>query len=154
MNYNNKHSNGRINISLGQNYIISPYDDNFYNQIESGVRLGVKHLIELGYLTIGSCDGQHLIKEPAHITIIFPDIKSLNNTKAHLNKLGVKYYDDYSYKTMTPEKINSIFFRNYESYYFLSVRSFEKLPFYLLPFKGLLRKIMTYKLSKLPPYVC
>jgi hypothetical protein len=152
MNYNKKHSDGRINIKPGKSYIISPYDPNFYDQIESGVRLGVKHLIELGYLTVGSCDGKHSLREGAHITIIFPDISSLNNTKIHLDKLGVEYYDDYSYKALAVEQINNIFLRNYENYYFLSVRSFKKLPFYLLPFKGFLRKMMMHKLSKLPPY--
>lgn len=152
--YNKKHSNGRINIEVGKNYVISPYDPNFYDQVEEGVRESVKVLTDLGYLTVGSCDGCHSIKEAAHVTIVFPDEKSRIDTGYILGRLGVDHYIDHTYGTLSVEELNRLFLRNYEKYYFLTVRSYKKLPFYLMPLRGWLRKRLTRKLKKLPPYEC
>lgn len=156
VNYNKKHPNGRINIEIGKNYIVSPYDECFIEQIESGVRDSVLALLKLGYLTVGSCDGKHSIKEAAHVSIAFVNERSLIETALHLSDLGVYYYIDKSYNFVKAETLNKLFFRNVEKYYFLTVCSFNAkrkvMPYLLLPFRNILRKKLTDKLSQLPRY--
>ena len=68
---NKRFANGRIHASdkmdadYSNGYIahtVSPYEKNFDEEVEPGVRNHLKVLIEKGYLPISSCEGHHSFK--------------------------------------------------------------------------------------------
>lgn len=52
---------------------VSPYDPNFYDSIEDGIKPVVRALVAKGYLTLASCEG-HSFRDDAHVYVAFGDL--------------------------------------------------------------------------------
>lgn len=128
------HEDGRIyREGDGVATIVSPYDPEFYLNIEEGIKPLVSALTRKGYLTMSSCAG-HYAYSRGHIAIAFPDSdhchRFANNlilsTDLHNSSIKFKVITDYDdmnedNKINMINYLNSIYHRGYEDYYFIEI---------------------------------
>jgi len=147
--------NGRIHASKNANDVyetgyvaltVSPYDKEFFDELEPGVRPHIKALLDKGYLPISSCEGHYYDKQNMnwyvmlalggndidirmhnivhriqHIPgLYFETRKKVNNTNQSLRK--VLELED---KKAEVEYMNKLFLKNYNHYEYLYIGLFK-----------------------------
>lgn len=149
---NKLHDDGSIKVEGKVNIIVSPYDDNFFDEIEGGVKDAVQILLDLGYLPISSCDGNHSFNQAAHITVVLNDEQAANFLVEQLTNLGIKSLIDYTFDHFGVMSVNKMFMRQYTDYRCVSIQLYEH-HFLFSPFKKYIVKRNTRRLKKLPRYL-
>jgi hypothetical protein len=114
--YNKRHSDGSIKIDDEVNIVVSPYFANFYDEIEDGIKETVRTLLELGYLTISSCQGTHGEYPVANVVVVVDSSTSAKELMFDLSQLGIISTMDHSFDHFGIEEINKLFFRQYTDY--------------------------------------
>ena len=155
---NQRNSDGSVNMlwAEGNNtngVDVSPFIDNFRDQVEDDIWPAVSALLSHNYLTVTSCQG-HTLYDSAFVTVSFPSTavadKFINNVK------GVFVYAEYDDTiTSSTERLNQLFLKNYTEYYHVRVGVLQYSPyvnFFLQPLKQMLISHLTNRLSSLPNY--
>jgi hypothetical protein len=132
---------------------VSPFVDNFRDQVEDDIWPAVSTLLSNNYLTVTSCQG-HTLYDSAFVTVSFPSTtvadKFIDNVKS---LLVYAEYDDTI--TSSTERLNQLFLKNYTEYYHVRVGVLQYGPcinFFLQPLKQLFINHLTNRLTSLPNY--
>lgn len=149
---NKIHSDGSIKVNGKINIIVSPYDDNFFDEIEVGVKDAVKILLDLGYLTISSCDGNHAFNQAAHITVVLNNESAAKSLVELLDQMGIDSLIDKTFDHFGVKSVNDMFMRQYTEYSCVSIQLYEHSVLFS-PFKKYIVKRNTKRLTKLPRYL-
>jgi hypothetical protein len=132
---------------------VSPFIDNFREQIEDDIWPAVKALLDRNYLTVTSCQG-HTLYDSAFVTVSFPST-IIADKFINMIKDAVIYaeYDDTI--TSSTERLNRLFLKDYSNYFHVRVGVLQYSPminFFLQPIKKMFIEHLTYKLQSLPNY--
>jgi hypothetical protein len=155
---NRRNSDGSINMlwAEGSNtngVDVSPYIENFKEQVEDDIWPAVKALLDLNYLTVTSCQG-HTLYDSAFVTVSFPSKETANKfIDSITDSVIYAEYDDTI--TSTVERLNQLFIKNYTEYYHVrtGVLQYPVLfNFFLVPLKKLFIQHLTDKIKSLPNY--
>lgn len=124
---NKLHNDGSIKIDNDVNIIVSPYSTNFYDEIEEGIKEPVRVLLELGYLTISSCQGSHDDDPTAVVVVVLDTAQSANELMSNLNQLGIASDIDHTFDHFGIEEINKLFLRQYTDYHCVKIYVYDHL---------------------------
>jgi hypothetical protein len=132
---------------------VSPFIDNFREQIEDDIWPAVKALLDRNYLTVTSCQG-HTLYDSAFVTISFPSTVVADQF-INMIKDVVIYaeYDDTI--TSSTERLNQLFLKDYSNYFHVRVGVLQYNPminFFLQPIKKMFIEHLTNRLQSLPNY--
>ena len=148
---NKLNPDGSINLGNHINAIVSPYDTDFYNDIEEGVKDSVRTLLDMGYLTIASCDGNHEFNGEAQVTVALGSKQWAYTLIYDLKQLGIDASIDTTFSHFGIDQINKLFMRRYSEYACVKIFMYNhKLIF--LPFKQFIINKNTGKLALLERY--
>lgn len=149
---NKLHADGSIKLEDKINVVVSPYSDNFYDEIEDGVKKSVGALLELGYLTVSSCDGFHTFNETAHITVVVDSDTTAQGLINNLNQLGIDSTIDNTFGHFGLDNVNNMFMRQYVEYKCVKIFMYDHKPIFS-PFKKFIISRNTAQLKKLERYL-
>lgn len=161
------HSDGRIFVDDdGIAQTVSPYSEDFYENIEDEIKPLVSALIKKGYLTYSSCAGHQAVKR-RFVAVAFPDriscIEFIGNLKGLYNNFlidwQIKYGTDYYFVSEDNVMFHTnflntqIFYRGYQDYWFVEISIGKNTPPTLnnmlaILSKKLFRNYVTKKLVK------
>jgi hypothetical protein len=148
---NKLYADGSIKLDDENNIIVSPYADNFYDEIEVGVREPVRALLEMGYLTIASCDGNHIFNGTAQVTVVLNSKQWAYNLIYDLKQLGIDADIDNTFTHFSLEHVNNLFMRRYSEYICVKIYVYDH-RFFFAPFKKHIIKRNTRLLKYLGRY--
>jgi hypothetical protein len=155
---NRRNSDGSVNMLWmeGNNtngIDVSPFMDDFKDQVEDTIWPAVNALLVRNYLTVTSCEG-HTLYDSAFVTVSFPNTivadKFINDIKS---VFVYAEYDDTI--TSSTERLNQLFLKNYTEYYHVRVGVLQYSPyvnFFLQPLKQMFIDHLTNRLQSLPNY--
>ena len=155
---NRRNSDGSVNMlwmeGTNANGIdVSPFMDNFRDQVEDTIWPAVSALLSRNYLTVTSCEG-HTLHDSAFVTVSFPSTATADKfINAVTGLLVYAEYDDTI--TSSTERLNQLFLKNYAEYYHVRVGVLQYSPyvnFFLQPLKQMFVNHLTNKLKSLPNY--
>jgi hypothetical protein len=149
---NRLHSDGSIKVEGKINIIVSPYADNFFDEIEVGIKDAVRLLLDLGYLTISSCDGNNSFSQDAHVTVVLDNEQAAKDLIENLNQLGIDSIIDNTFKHFGVNSVNEMFMRQYVDYCCVSILIYEHNILSTLFKKYIIRR-NTRRLTKLSRYL-
>lgn len=158
MRINRRNANGSINMFWAEGnhdngVNVSPYMDNFREQVEDLIWPAVFELLKRNYLTVTSCQG-HSLNDSAFVTVSFSN-KATADKFIKLISSSVVYaeYDDTI--TSSVDKLNELFLRSYPEYFHVRTGVLQYHPlvnFFLIPAKKLFIKLFVKKIKTLPNY--
>ena len=138
--FNILHPDKSIKIDNERNIIVSPYIDNFYDEIEEGVKETVKALLDMGYLTIGSCDGFHTFGTNANVVVVVNSVATANDLIYDLAQLGIYSNIDLTFDHFGVANINKLFARTYTQYTCIKIYIYQPNLFTVLFKKYIIKK--------------
>jgi hypothetical protein len=150
--FNILHPDKSIKIDDKTNIIVSPYINNFYDEIEDGIKEAVKVLLDMGYLTIGSCDGFHIFKESAHVVVVVNSRNTAYELMYDLAQLGIYSNINITFDHFGIDNINKLFMRNYTEYTCVKIYIYRS-RLITSPFKKYIIKKNTKLLKQLKRYI-
>lgn len=129
---------GRVCLSddPGHGKVVSPYDEDFWSNIEDGIKPAVEALYHRNYLTISSCQGHRWFLKP-YVDVAFyneesaeefrralkflePDITTVIKPATEFNN-GSDGNNPKLFHTQTINGLNIIFNRSYDNYIIVRV---------------------------------
>lgn len=149
--YNTRHPNGQIRVIGRTNVIVSPYDDQFYSQIEDGIIDAVRILVDKGYLPISSCIGHNLFAD-AQCTVVVDSNRTADALINDLSKIGLLAETDRSFDHFGLIHINKLFMRSYTDVKYVKIFMYKNsLMSYI--FKKLIIKRNILRLQEVYEYI-
>ena len=150
---NIKHPDGSINVTKNVNIVVSPYCETFFDNIEEYVQEPVRVLIDLGYLTICSCDGFHKFNYDAHVVVVVNSREYAQNLIKYLKEqLGLYSVLDNTFDHLGVDVINKTFLRQYTEYFCVKILLYDA-NFLFAPWKKNIIKKNTSLLKTLPAFL-
>ena len=125
--FNKLHPDGSIKLDNKNNVIVSPYDKDFYDEIEEDVKDSVRTLLEMKYLTIASCDGNHEFNGDAQVTVVLSSKQWAHNLIYDLRQLGIKARRDTTFNHFSIDQINILFRRCYSKYACVKIYMYDSI---------------------------
>ena len=149
---NKLNPDGSINLGGKNNVLVSPYSNNFYEEIEEGIVETVKILLSKGYLTVSSCDGFHDFNETAHVSVLVNSEENVYLLMFNLKQLGINSTADLSFEHLGLGTVNKVFVRNYDEYYAVKIFLYDSC-FLFAPFKKSIIEKNNRSLMRLSEYI-
>ena len=135
------HKDGRIYQSGdGVSVTVSPYQEDYWYNIEEEIKPLVKAVFDKGYLTYSSCAGHQAVKR-RFIAVAFPSKEAARKFVYEIKKrykhrmvhYDIKHGTDYDGVDWTNTQdhvafLNKLYYRGYEDYWFVEVSIGKNTP--------------------------
>jgi len=148
---NKLYPDGSIRLDEKNNIIVSPYNKDFYDEVEEGVRDSVRTLLDMGYLTIASCDGNHKFNGNAQVTVVLNSKQWAYQLIYDLKQMGINAKIDTTFNHFSIDQINKLFIRCYSEYACVKIYVYNH-SLIFSPFKKYIIKRNTKLLTSLERY--